>query len=152
VTEFTDAPNIRQIASDIILDVAEYSPLLNVEIRYVWRDEHTTSKGAPVFGKARKISGLNAHLAGAREPASGLFVVEIAADLWPKLEADQRRALVDHELAHLHVDYDDETGEPMLSVRGHDVEEFNSVVRRHGAWRPELSLMAELAGQQRLLR
>lgn len=50
-------------------------------------------------------------------------------------------ALVEHELYHLvqkcdrdgEPMFDDETGRPLLELRGHDVEEFVSVVRRYGA-------------------
>lgn len=151
MTSYRPAPEIEAIAVDIISDVDEYSALANVEVRYVWRDPAATSKGRVVLGKARKITGLNAVLASAHDPDLGLFVIEIAEDTWLHLTLDQQRALVDHELAHLYVGFDDETGEMVLSIVGHDVEEFHSVVRRHGTWRPELRDFAEIAGQQRLL-
>ena len=149
-TGYTDAPIIREIALDLITHTDEYSPLMNVEVRYVWRlGTPAKSKGKPVFGKARKISGLNAHLAHAADCDLGFFVIEIAHELWRYLEPEQQRALVDHELAHLQVAFDDDD-QMTLTIKGHDVEEFHSVVRRHGAWRPELATLAELAGQQRL--
>lgn len=149
MTTYRHAPEIKEIALDIIDDVDEYSPLINIEVRYVWRDKHAKSKGDAVYGKARKIAGLNAHLADAADPDLGFFVIEIARDLWVHLEEHQQRALVDHELAHLVVAFD-EDDVLSLSIRGHDLEEFFGVVRRHGAWRPEISTLSQLAGQQRL--
>lgn len=49
-------------------------------------------------------------------------------------------ALVDHELYHISQALDEfespkfhrDSGLPMLTMKGHDVEEFNGVVRRYG--------------------
>jgi hypothetical protein len=149
VTSYQYADEVQDIALHLINEVDEYSPLINVEVRYVWRDKHAKSKGGDVYGKARKISGLSAFLARALDPDLGFFVIEIARDLWVHLEEHQQRALVDHELAHLIVTFNEDDG-LSLSIRGHDLEEFFGVVRRHGAWRPEISTLSQLAGQQRL--
>jgi hypothetical protein len=47
---------------------------------------------------------------------------------------------VDHELTHCDVDE-----EGKLSLRPHDLEEFNVIVRRYGLWRAEVQLFLEAA-------
>ena len=46
-----------------------------------------------------------------------------------RLNHAQRLALLDHELCHVMGDTD--TG---FTMRDHDIEEFNAVIERHGAW------------------
>jgi len=51
------------------------------------------------------------------------------------ISAAQRKALIDHQLCHIF------KGENSLKLVGHDVEEFNSVIVRHGLWNPSLSVI-----------
>ncbi len=140
MTGYSAAPQVERIAEKLI--AAHHQHLATVPIRYVWRDKAAQSKGNIVFGKARKVSGLAAHLVHLvrdDEPPDEVefFVIEIAADMWPTLTDAQQTALIDHELCHLGVDIP-EGGDKdrSLVVRGHDLEEFAAVVGRHGLWRP----------------
>ena len=56
---------------------------------------------------------------------------------WDQFSAEQRDALLLHELLHLEVEYDDE-GEVKLRVRKHDLEEFTDVARRYGGALPAI--------------
>ena len=138
---YRPAPAVQRIADELI--PKHHDHLVGQHIEYVFRDKHATSNGKEVWGKARKITGLNAYLAG--DTAEGdevedFFVVEIAEDVWALLEPAQRRALVDHELAHCTVDVDEVTGDiEGISLVGHDLEEFKAIVERHGLWRPDIS-------------
>ncbi len=139
MTSYSAAPVVERIAEKLI--AAHHQHLATVPIRYVWRDKAARSKGNIVLGKARKISGLGAHLVHLvrdDEPPDEVefFVIEIAADVWPKLNETQRTALVDHELCHLGVEIPEQDQERKLVLRGHDLEEFAAVVQRHGLWRP----------------
>lgn len=140
MTTYTPAPEVERIAEKLIH--AHHRHLLNVPITYVWRDKATISKGNAVLGKARKLTGLPAHLVHLvrhDQPPDEIdfFVIEIAADYWEVLTVDQRTALVDHELCHLGVEIPDGADKDLkLVVRGHDLEEFAAVVARHGLWRP----------------
>lgn len=123
--------------------------LAGQRIEYVFRSTASKSNGKVVLGKARKVTGLNAYLAQP-EPDEvpvdadvDFFVIEFAEDEWAKLDTDQREALVDHELCHLQVEWDDETEEITLKLRPHDLEEFNEIVRRHGLWRDDVREFAE---------
>lgn len=136
---YTDAPEVADVAQPLIDTI--HTRLTDVPLRFVFRSEAAVTKGHEVWGKARLVTGLNAHLAGPII-AGGLtwdrlFVIEIANDIWLELDDRQRTALVDHELSHCWAD-----GEK-LTLRGHDVEEFAGVIRRWGLWRESLRGVAE---------
>lgn len=65
-------------------------------------------------------------------------------------------ALVDHELRHCAQDVDEfgqpkfsrSTGQPIFTIRGHDVEEFVGVVRRFGAPAAGVQSMVEAAAKR----
>lgn len=140
MTSYETAHEVERIAEKLI--AAHHTHLLTVPISYVWRDKAATSKGNIVLGKARKVTGLGAHLVHlVRDDTPPdeveFFVVEIARDAWITLTDDQRTALVDHELCHLGVDIPERGDKDRsLVLRGHDLEEFAAVVERHGVWRP----------------
>jgi predicted metallopeptidase len=131
--DYSPAPEVAKIADSLI--ESDHQELAPARIDYVFRSKASRSRGHVVLGKARKITGLSAFLAGnGNDP---FFVVEIALDEWVMLDEDGKRALVDHELCHLNMD--DEGG---LDLRGHDLEEFEAIVRRHGLWREPLQSFA----------
>lgn len=147
MADYTPAPQVRRLADDLILD--HHKHLMGVPIRYVFVDPVPTSKGKQVWGRARKVSGLNAFLAAGvgedeivhEDSDWSFFVIEIARDIWDHLEPAGRRALVDHELCHCDIGEDSE-GNRKLVTRAHDVEEFQEVVRRHGLWRSDVERFA----------
>lgn len=132
--EFTLAPEVKKIADDLIQDYHQH--LTNVRIEYLFLSEVPVNKGKEVWGRARKVTGLNAYLASDKfeDEPQPFFVIEIAREVWNKLNDKARMALVDHELSHCEVDVD--TGG--LMVVSHDVEEFSPVIVRHGLWRPDV--------------
>lgn len=71
-------------------------------------------------------------------------ILEIDWEIWRRFKAEQRLALIDHELHHLVYDLEKER----LGIVGHDVEEFGSIVRRWGLWRPNLVTFAGAARAQ----
>ncbi len=141
---YTPAPEVEAIAQDLIDQYHDY--LRRVRIEYVFVTELVKSGGRYIWGKARKISGLNAWLATPEEERSDepnpFFVMEIVLPIWNKLDDKARVALVDHELCHFSTD---ESDDPVLLP--HDLEEFGNVVRRHGLYRPEVEFFIE-AGRQ----
>jgi hypothetical protein len=153
MTAYRPASSVRAVAERLI--PRYHAHLDGVRIEYVFRDKHANSAGKEVWGKARKVSGLNAYLAAEvhGELAGGyedFFVIEIAEDIWSMLEPKQREALVDHELCHITIEYDDEKDEVKLALRSHDVEEFGAVIQRHGLWRPCLEEFVATAAQGEL--
>lgn len=132
------APEVEEIGLDLIATVADHEPLAAARILWLFMDTVPMSNGRYVLGRARRVSGWAAFLSqGPVEAASyetpvPYFAVEIAEQPWHQLRNHQQRALVDHELCHLKVDLDADA--PVLKIRGHDFEEFTSVIKRHGLW------------------
>lgn len=131
---------MERIAAEIIHD--QHSHLGPVRVVYVFASEAIKRKGKELWGRAKLVTGLNAYLAGVdADETEPFFVIEISAPIWRILTDPQKRALVDHELEHL--DVDPETSK--LILRGHDLEEFSGVVRRHGLWRDDVIAFVEAA-------
>ncbi|ATI15682.1 hypothetical protein [Bordetella phage vB_BbrM_PHB04] len=73
------------------------------------------------------------------------FLVVLDEGYWQECGARNREILVFHELTHCQQKRDrhgelrfDLDGNPVYGLRGHDVEEFTSVVRRYGVWNDEI--------------
>lgn len=73
------------------------------------------------------------------------WIIVISADWWEEASDIDREALVFHEAMHCGQQRDkhgeprfDMLGQPVVGILPHDVEEFHSVVRRYGAWTPDL--------------
>lgn len=159
---YKPAPPVEQIGRKLI--GKHHTDLADVAVEFVFRSEHAERHGHAVLGKARKVSGLNAFLmhwgearAAGETPLEGedsvesFFVIEIAEDLWWHLEPKQREALVDHELSHCRTKLNKDE-DVVLYIVPHDVEEFSSVIGRHGLWKQNLKafLKAAKAGQPTL--
>lgn len=60
------------------------------------------------------------------------FVIEVDEFYWNFLSVEQQEAIVDHELTHCSRDEDG------WYIRDHDVQEFRSILERHGFYMPNL--------------
>lgn len=153
-TEYWPATEAERLGRDLIRK--HHDHLSEVRVDYVFRDKASKSNGKTVFGKARKISGLQAYLAVPEEERrrdtfiEDFFVVELAADVWACLTDEQKVALVDHELSHCGIDVDEKSSEETLATRPHDLEEFRAIVERHGLWQPDLELFAKTLAAREL--
>lgn len=65
------------------------------------------------------------------------FIIEYDPVIWRSLTIEQQLALVDHELCHCGVDADG------CYMKHHDLEEFRSIVTRHGFWKDDVKAFAE---------
>lgn len=102
--------------------------------------------GRLTLGKCKKASDLD------RELAPYDFVVLLNRDFWqnPRVTETQRRALLDHELCHAAIAYDekgepkvDERGRTVYRIRKHDLEEFSELVARYGCWKRDIEAFAQ---------
>ncbi len=83
---------------------------------------------------------------GADDDEPIAFLVVLDAEFWLDSDDVQREILMYHELCHIQPAYDKngaqrfdrETGLPVLTLAGHDVEEFAAVVERYGTYNAEL--------------
>lgn len=78
------------------------------------------------------------------------FIMILDVAWWEQAPVEQRRALVFHELLHAKHATDKEgelrftpEGRAVWAIRPHDVEEFDDVARRFGAWNPDLLRFAQ---------
>jgi hypothetical protein len=102
--------------------------------------------GRLVLGKCKKVSDLD------RELAPFDFVILLNRDFWlnPRVTTLQRRALLDHELCHCAITFD-ENGDPKVDERGrtvyrtrkHTIEEFTEVVNRYGCYKNDIEAFAQ---------
>lgn len=154
-TTYWRAPEVEKIVEKLVPEHHEHLSRTDVTIRCVFRDTVAKSRGRIVLGKARKISGLNAHLVGLdrrdafTDDPVDFFVIEIPHEPWQNLTPAQRIALVDHELCHFYVAIPDDPDEDRkLVILGHDLEEFSAIVERHGLWKPDLKEFAQVVAQR----
>lgn len=84
-----------------------------------------------------------------------LFLIVLDRDFWMEADEVTRRALLEHELMHVKQERDkegdpkfDRDGNPVFGLVGHDVEEFNYIVRKYGAWSPDLVNFLEAASSK----
>jgi hypothetical protein len=101
--------------------------------------------GRLVLGKCKKASDLD------RELAPFDFVILLNREFWqdPRVSDEARTALLDHELMHAAVAYDenghakeDVRGRSVFRIRKHDIEEFADIVKRHGCYKHDLEAFA----------
>lgn len=148
-TTYTPAPEVKEIAEELIEkhhhSLHEHKP----RIEYVFIDKTPKKNGKEVWGTMRKVTNLASFLAqeefaqeqGINDP---FFVMTITKPVWDILDNDKKVALVDHELCHAAVEEKD-NGDIKLVLVPHDLEEFTSIVRRHGLWREDVKEFAEVA-------
>ena len=141
-------PQCYRIMDDLI---GKYHPhLADARICLAWRyGWNPDADNRLKLGQCRKASDLDRDLHGYD------FVILLNYEAWNAADfsAAQMEALIDHELLHAQITLDKETGEekrdtqgrPVWRVRGHDVEEFHDIIRRHGFWTSNLETMARTA-------
>jgi len=98
--------------------------------------------GRVTLGKCKKASDLD------RELSQFDFIILLRQVFWQheQVTAQQRRALLDHELHHASPKLDPKTGDqvydererPVWRTRKHDLEEFTDIVERYGCWTHEI--------------
>jgi hypothetical protein len=119
-----------------VIDLAQviidnyHQDLKQAKIGFIFRSEAPRANGKRTLGKAQKVS--------AKDKAFNNldFIIWIAEDVWKDMGPMERRALLDHELCHC-VFQDGEA-----RMRGHDFEEFQEIVQRHGFWSKSLQYAA----------
>lgn len=123
-------------------------------IALAWRLRTKADKDGRIkLGQCIKVSDLH------REFADYDFIITLNRDFWEDTVVTdaQRSALLDHEMMHAAPSYNGESGEHevdergrfLFRVRGHDFEDFNDIIQRHGIWKRDLQRLAELLREKR---
>jgi predicted metallopeptidase len=145
-TEYLDAIEVYKIARKLI--EKHHQHLHGSRIEYVFVTPTPKSKQKEIWGRTRKISGLNAWLSTPENERESIpepyFVIEISKEIWDFITNEQRIALTDHELSHC--GFDDET--ETITTLAHDVEEFSGVISRNGLWRYDLEEFIKTAKEK----
>ena len=128
-SRYEPASEVEKIARELIGQY--HSHLVEAVIHYLFRKGPWTAQNRETWGKASKVTGVNHYLTGFD------FIITISRDVWDELNESQRKALVDHQLEHCNKDTDSK-GNPKFNIVGHDIEDFVSVICRHGFWTPDL--------------
>lgn len=98
------------------------------------------------LGKCVRASDLQ------RELVDWDFVILLNKEVWESKDFGEprKKALLDHELMHIAEAVDkegepkfDDRGRKIWRVRGHDIEEFTDIVKRHGCYKADLERFAE---------
>lgn len=129
----------------------DHAHLQNASIGFLWTNVENAKKGRLVIGTAEPGTPQGAMGKWGRAKAVMQieqwfgsvpdFIITIDANWWLQASDAEACALIEHELYHCAQATDDfgapkfnqQTGRPSFTMRGHDVEEFVGVVRRYGA-------------------
>lgn len=118
-------------------------------LSFMWADGAFEKQGRLILGQCEKVAFRAGGWQKLRQEMQMQdwfgdvpnFLITLDARFCAQCTDAEFCALVEHELYHIahSVDlfgfpkYNRQTGEPVLAMRGHDVEEFIGVVRRYGA-------------------
>lgn len=116
-----------------------HAELATARILFYYVDKASMKDGKAVLGKVRKVTGA---LEWALEQD---FMVEVALDTYNDLSEDQREALVDHLLERCTGEEDEKDASMKWKTRQPDVQEFTTILRRHGAWTEDLRGLISVA-------
>ena len=105
-----------------------HNELSDAYIHCLFRNDKWESKGQTIYGTAEKVPEKWKHITGFD------LLITINREVWDVATSEMREALVDHELTHFCCDVNEKTGEVKYSLQNHSVEDFVSIVRKHGAW------------------
>lgn len=147
--DYSAAPEVLLVVRELI--ASHHRTLADAPMVCLFRDPAAKKNGKETWATLGVVTGRNAYLArrvfdseGTAHEEGAFFVLEVATDVWKKLSEAGRKALVDHELCHAVWD----PAEQKAGTRGHDLEEFISVVRRHGLWRISLFDLVQAGAEQ----
>ena len=132
---------------------AHHAHLSEARIALAWHvGWNGDADGHLKVGRAKKASDLDRELHGYD------FVILLNRFVWNLVEWTdvEMSALLDHELCHCSVRLDkegeaqrDEHNRTVWRIRKHDVEEFQEIMHRHGAWKGDLKTFIKEALRRR---
>ena len=137
-----------------LLDAAEHEHLREHEpdVGFLLREKELVNQGRRILGTCHmpQVQGrLGPLFDWMLERTLGyvpVFLFVLDAEWWRQASDREREILMFHEMLHAGIAKDNDgcprfnrqTGEPSWAIRGHDIEEFNEVVARYGAWSPDV--------------
>lgn len=168
---FAPAPDVSEWVEATFFDPSspvanpEHEHLANAHIGYLWTVVENNRKGKRVIGQCETGSpqGAMGKWSKARAEQQVVewfgsvpdFIITLDAEYCQQCGDAEFMALVEHELYHAAQDVDafgapkfnKMTGQPVFTIRGHDVEQFVGVVRRYGADAAGVRAMVDAANR-----
>lgn len=134
---YSPAESVQAVAQTLM---ATYHPeLATARIAYVYIDRVPKKGGRELMGKAVKVSGRWESLTELD------FVIEVSLPKWQNMTDDEKTALVDHLLERCSGEEDEDDGSYKWSLREPDVQEFSTILQRHGIWNSSLTSFVQVA-------
>lgn len=142
--------DVKAMADELLNEFDTHHPLRDAKpkIDFVFAYASVDANGEIKNGavaisfRGRKALGLcRATSLIERAKGNGDAEIILDGDWWKDADREQQRALLDHELHHLAVQFDrhghlkkDDLGRPVLAMRKHDIEIgwFSAIAARHG--------------------
>lgn len=128
----SDTRSMNEFYQQIAKELIEVRPELaeirnsNVQIVLLSSTHKAKSKGKLVFGQCEKVA----------EKYKWAIPADFTITIFePNVEGftdEQLSILIFHELLHVGVEYDEESGEEKFSIVPHDLEDFKAVVDEYG--------------------
>ena len=118
---YTDAPELQELAEEVLRERPEMKDLLNAQIKYVWAEGNKKKGKGYVYGQCHKISEKE------RIVTNYHFIItfyEIAHECSP----EALKLLMTHELKH--AGFDASTGKTWII--DHDLQDFKELVESNG--------------------
>ncbi|HGE7396685.1 TPA: putative metallopeptidase [Yersinia enterocolitica] len=147
-TEVLEWVNSQILSDEGELHNPDHGHLIDADIKIMWASSAFEKQGRTVLGQAEQVAMRAGGWQKARMEQQmyewfgdvPTFIITLAADYCAQCSDLEFCALIEHELYHISHATDEygapkfnKEGQPVLKLRGHDVEEFVGVVRRYGA-------------------
>ena len=139
----------------------EHAHLSDAEVQFLLFSDPVIRQGKQVLGEAHlprvqgKLSKLFQWLLARYYGSTPDFLILLDREYWESGSDRDREILVYHEMCHcVHAknaegDFRfDNDGRPVWAIAPHDVEEFEAVVKRYGAYSPEILSFIAAAGEE----
>lgn len=127
---YEPAEAVENIARSLI--PTHHPHLATARIRFLFKEKAGKKGGRVVHGTVKKMSDLMVYLIDAD------FLMEIGMDKWAELSEARRHAEIDRLLECCVGVEDEKTGDIKWGLREPDVQEFTTILHRHGAYSAEL--------------
>ena len=160
-SEYSEAIEAKELGAIAIERIDEHAHLQTASIGYLFRDDEIRRQGKVILAEAILVERIlpadkrwNRFIKWSLQRVLNApipdFLILIDRNIWEGFDAEQKLALIDHELSHAGqaTEDDGETlkfhkdGTPVWSIRAHDLEEFCGVVARNGLWSEDIAAMA----------
>jgi len=142
MASYQDSPELLTVGMALIKK--NHPDLASLNIGFLFRDAASISRGYVTMGMAVKVDDRN-HVFNGKD-----VIVEIARDVWDRLDEELQTILMDHELSFVGVELDEKgntqltaNGRPKVFIKHPDVSEFSTVLDRYGDTHKRFRLAVE---------